>query len=194
MTTTPITRRRLLQTTAAGTTLALAGCLSRPSDDRSDDEDDGTGELGSPTGGAEVVTTSTPYPQFDPWLVHVTVGGTVTWINEDGRHDVTSYHPDTHGPQRIPDEAEPWASDQLSREGDSFERTFDREGVYDYADTRHVCTSHEHVGAVGRVVVGWPDPDDEPALEEPQPALPTQAQNAFETLNEETRPVIEAGP
>lgn len=200
---TTFTRRRVLSTAASGAAVGLVGCLadgtgSETADgddgDRADDGADSAGELGSPVDHAEVIVTSTPFPQFVPRVVHVAVGGTVTWVNENGRHDVTSYHPDTHGPQRIPEDAEPWASDQLRREGDSFERTFDREGVYDYADTRHVCTSHEVAGGIGRVVVGWPDPDDEIGLTPPQPALPGQAQNGIETMNEETIPALEDGP
>ena len=191
---TPLSRRRVLSAAASGAAVGLVGCLGDGASETTDDEAEDAGELGSPVEHVDVIVTSRPYPQFIPQIVHVEVGGTVTWSNEYGRHDVTSYHPDTHGPQRIPDDAEPWASDQLRREGDSFERTFDLEGVYDYADTRHVCTSHEVAGGIGRVVVGWPAPEGEVGLEDPQPALPGQARSGVERMNEETIPVLEAGP
>ncbi|MFP9193117.1 cupredoxin domain-containing protein [Natronosalvus vescus] len=194
----PLSRRRTLALTGTGLASALAGCLGTLESNGNESEPsqsaDGTGELGSPADAVEVRVTSTPYPQFMATIVHVTVGATVTWVNEDGRHDVTSYHPDTHGPQRIPDEAEPWASSQLRLEGHTFERTFDVEGVYDYADTRHVCTSHEVAGGIGRVVVGWPNPETEPGLTDPQPALPTRVQTGIDGFNVETKPVLEAGP
>ncbi|MFP8958955.1 halocyanin [Natrialbaceae archaeon A-CW3] len=196
----PLSRRRTLTLTGAGLATAVSGCLGTLESDRdgtnpdANQPVDGSGELGSPADAVEVRVTSSPYPQFMPTIVHVTVDGTVTWANDDGRHDVTSYHPDTYGPQRIPEDADPWASSQLRLEGDTFERTFDIEGVYDYVDTRHVCTSHEVAGGIGRVVVGWPDPETELGLAAPQPALPTRAQEGLERFNDETIPVLEAGP
>lgn len=187
----PLSRRRFLAGSAglvaAGT---LGGCLgSGPGSS----EDDG----GLPDR-VEVVMTTTPTPMFDPRLAHVAVGGTVVWKLESGSHDTVAYHPDTYGPQRIPDGAEPWASPKLTGVGETFEHTFDRAGVYDYVDTEAVCISHEVAGNVGRVVVGWPDPDDEPAMqplsEEEKADVPSRVQSAFEMFDEETRPVLEAGP
>jgi hypothetical protein len=68
-------------------------------------------------------------------------------------HTTTAYHPanDSH-PLRIPQDAEPWASDYLVNPGDSFEVTLTVEGVYDY-----FCAPHELAGMVGRIIVGQPN-------------------------------------
>ncbi|MCU4753226.1 halocyanin [Halobacteria archaeon AArc-curdl1] len=191
----PLTRRQALALGTGTVATSVVGCLGTIQGDNDSSEDiDGTGELGDPADSVEVRVTSSPYPQFMPRIVHITVGGTVTWYNEDGRHDVTAYHPDTHGPRRIPKSATPWSSQRLRLEGHTFERIFDVEGVYDYADTQHVCTSHEVTGGIGRVVVGWPDPAGETALQDPQPALPSRVQTGLEEFNEETISVLENGP
>ncbi|WP_254767847.1 cupredoxin domain-containing protein [Salinilacihabitans rarus] len=190
---TPTSRRSVLRSSGCAAVVALAGCLGDLAD-RASGEADGTGEMGSPTERITVTATSQPYPEFDPQVVHLAVGGTVEWLVETGRHDVTAYHGDVHGPHRSPAGVEPWGSGRLTGVGSSYEHAFDREGVYDYVDTQQVCTSHEIAGNIGRIVVGWPDPDEEPGMTDPQPELPSQAARAIETFNEETRPVLEAGP
>ncbi|WP_049925038.1 cupredoxin domain-containing protein [Halopiger goleimassiliensis] len=193
---THVSRRTVLQASASAVGLALAGCLE-DAERRLEEwqtDGDGTGELGSPTHRITVTANSQPHPEFEPQVVHVVEGGTVEWLVETGRHDVTGYHEDGHGPHRTPDGVDPWGSERLSGVGSSYERTFDQAGVYDYVDTQQVCTSHEVAGNVGRVVVGWPDPDDEPAMADPQPELPTQVVRAIDLFNEETRPVLEDGP
>ncbi|MFB6295910.1 MAG: plastocyanin/azurin family copper-binding protein [Halobacteriales archaeon] len=131
-----------------------------------------------PSETAEVLlaTESQEY-HFKPHLVWVKPGGTVTWRLESGSHDVVAYHPDNDRPRRIPEEAEPWNSKLLSEEGTTFEYTFETEGVYDY-----YCTPHESLGMVGTVIVGDPDPHDQPALEEPQSSLPEGARAELEDL------------
>ncbi|WP_323849387.1 MULTISPECIES: hypothetical protein [Haloferax] len=76
------------------------------------DEEEGHGEdghghdeaVGSPTDTAEVkmVTTDNGY-HFEPHVVRVNVGGTVTFHNESGTHSTTAYHPDNDQPQLVPD-------------------------------------------------------------------------------------------
>ncbi|CAI48891.1 halocyanin [Natronomonas pharaonis DSM 2160] len=205
MHTTP-TRRTVVRTAAAAAGLAVAGCLDSEPDEAPeeapekapDDRPTNAGELGTPTDEMTVLIHSQPWPEFEPQIIHVTPGTTVEWLVETGRHDVTAYHGDNHPPHRVPEETEPWASDHLPGPGATYERTFDTEGVYDYVDTQEVCISHEIAGNVGRVVVGWPDPDAEPALEPLSEAaradLPSQVVNALEMFNEETRPVLAAGP
>ncbi|QLG50699.1 plastocyanin/azurin family copper-binding protein [Natrinema halophilum] len=126
---------------------------------------------------------------FGPHVVHVEPGGTVTWVLERGSHDTTAYHPETHGDQqRIPDAAEPWGSGPVSEEGDTFEQTFDVEGVYDY-----VCTPHERDGMVGTVLVGWPSPDDQPGLKPPAKDRPDAAIGQLERYNEQVRTTLAEG-
>ncbi|SER66886.1 plastocyanin/azurin family copper-binding protein [Natrinema salaciae] len=196
-------------------TLGIAGCLggdesSEGSDepnesdsDDTDDSDDNEGtddheshdhetehEVGKPVAEIEVeMVTNDDGKHFGPHVVHVESGGTVRWVLKSGSHDTTAYHPETHGDQqRIPDGAEPWASDLLSDEGDTFERTFDVEGVYDYA-----CTPHEGAGMIGTVVVGWPAPDDQPGLAPPADDRPDAAIDQLERYNEQVRTVLEEG-
>ncbi|APW99056.1 halocyanin [Halobiforma lacisalsi AJ5] len=193
-----LTSRRHVLRSSALAIAAFGGCLETAADRFDDDEQapEDAGELGAPAERVTVTINSQPHPEFDPQIVHVVPGGTVEWLVETGRHDVTAYHEDGHGPHRTPNGVETWGSRRLTGVGSSYERTFDQEGVYDYVDTQQVCTSHEIAGNIGRVVVGWPDPDPdaEPAMADPQPGLPSQAARAIELFNEKTRPVLEAGP
>lgn len=139
-------RRQVLTGSSAAIAGVMAGCLSFASDDHvSGDflgDDDASGEPGDPTGFTTVGIHAKPWFQFDPNLVHLRTGGTVKWVVvDDYRHTVASYHPETHRHQRIPDDAEPWHSGLL-RDGSTFEHTFLNEGIYDYVDTRSLCSSH----------------------------------------------------
>ncbi|QCS43427.1 plastocyanin/azurin family copper-binding protein [Natrinema versiforme] len=209
------TRRRLLASGGSGLAVGLAGCLGG-SDDTAEENEDDPGdetpdvgnesddgddthehdhdtdhEIGQPVSEITVeMTTNDAGKHFVPHVVHVEPGGTVEWVLKRGSHDTTAYHPDVYnGQQRIPDEAEPWASDHLSDDGDTFTRTFDIEGVYDY-----VCAPHERDGMVGTVVVGWPDPEGQPGLEPPADDRPDAAVEGLERYNEQVREVLEAGP
>ena len=117
---------------------------------------------------------------FEPHVVWVETGGTVTWTNESGSHTTTAYHPEFDKPSRIPDDAEPWDSGMFSEEGKTFDRTFDIEGVYDY-----FCIPHEYRGMVGSVIVGEPDAEDQPGLADPQENLPEEAREVIAELNEQ---------
>ena len=185
------TRRRVLQLAGGVVATALAGCLeSLEKGGGEPAEPDGTGELGDPSTTVDVSVASVPRIAFEPGIVHVAPGGTVRWVVEGHRHTVTAYHPDTYGPQRIPDGAEPWKSGLL-RGGREFEVSFDEEGVYDYVDTRALCATHETLGGVGRVVVGWPDPDSQPALTHDASELPGRAASLMDGYNEKTRAVLD---
>lgn len=192
--------RRRTVLAAGGTALAtaLAGCTGGDGAPATEAEPTATEAPATGEGGlpmeAEVVMRSMPRIEFDPRIAHVAVGGTVTWRLESGSHDTTAYHPDTKPPCRMPCDAEPWASPSMSQVGDTFEWTFEEHGVYDYLDTKAVCTEHVLIGAVGRVVVGWPDPDDQPGLAPPQEELPGLVRDNFEDYNERTRELLAAGP
>jgi plastocyanin len=190
-----LSRRDTLRASAGIACASLAGCLNgTPFVDGESGEPENAGELGVPTDRFEVTATSRPFPEFDPQVVHLAPGGTIEWVVETGRHDVTAYHREGHPPHRTPDGAGPWGSEMLTGPGSTYRHTFDREGVYDYVDTQQVCVSHEIAGNVGRVVVGWPDPGAEPAMAPPPSDLPQRVRKALEMLNEQTRPVLEAGP
>ncbi|MCU4801514.1 plastocyanin/azurin family copper-binding protein [Halobacteria archaeon HArc-gm2] len=124
--------------------------------------------------------------QFDPPLVWVKTGGTVTWGLESGNHSVTAYHPDNDRPQRIPEDASSFDSDVLAESNPTFEHTFETPGVYDY-----YCEPHRANGMVGTVVVGRPDPDGQSGLADPQDELLDAASESITRLNERTRELLE---
>jgi len=178
----------MLALSAGVTVVALTGCLTET--DGQSGGDKSTGELGSPAAHATVEAMTEPNADFTPNIVHIEPGGTVEWVGLGRQNRAVAYHPETHGPQRIPDDAEPWNSGLL-REGDTFERTFESEGIYDFADPTTFCSTHEAVGAVGRIVVGWPDIDSEPAMEHDPNELPSRAATVMTNCNEECRAVFE---
>lgn len=124
--------------------------------------------------------------RFDPPLVWVKPGGTVTWGLESGNHSATAYHPDTDRPRRVPEDADAFDSDVLAESNPTFEHTFETPGVYDY-----YCEPHRANGMVGTVVVGRPDPDGQPGLAEPQDELLDAASESITRLNERTRELLE---
>lgn len=191
-------RRTMLAATAGAVATPIIGCTSRGAGRGTDG--DGTGDLGDPTAFAEVVLTGRPTygfartyasVSFEPEIVHLVPDGTVRWqIDgpdgiEDHQHSITTYHPDTYGPQRVPDGAEPWESGPLF-EGDVYEHTFELEGIHDYLDDRQLCISHETLGAVGRVVVGWPVLGSEPAYRHNVGRLPGNAETTLAEINRRT--------
>ncbi|AUV84391.1 hypothetical protein C2R22_22885 (plasmid) [Salinigranum rubrum] len=197
-----LTRRRMLQATAGVAAVGLAGCTgaqndgggsttetptdeseSGHSDEESghDDGEDGHDEaVGAPSDTAEVamITEDGGY-HFEPHVVRVNVGGTVTWTNESGSHSTTAYHPDNDQPQLAPDGATAWDSGIVSEQGATFEHTFETEGVYHY-----YCTPHETLGMIGSVIVGEPDPHEQVALEEPPADKPEKVREKLAELNE----------
>jgi plastocyanin len=93
---------------------------------------------------------------FDPAGLRIQPGDTVRWIQVNGYHSVTAYHPANGDRElRIPERAEPWDSGMLLAEypakGSTFEHTFTIPGAYDY-----LCMPHEAAGMVGRIIVGEP--------------------------------------
>jgi plastocyanin len=66
---------------------------------------------------------------FDPVGLRIQPGDTVRWIQVNGYHSVTAYHPANGDHElRIPERAEPWDSGMLLAEypakGSTFEHTF----------------------------------------------------------------------
>lgn len=145
------------------------------------DEEHGHGSVGDPTETAEVAvnTTDDGEAHFNPHVTRVENGGTLTWVLESGAHTATAYHPENDEPQLVPDGADSWASGMLSEEGEQFEHTFETEGVYHY-----YCVPHEGGGMIGSVIVGEPDPHDQPALEEPPEDKPAAVREKIQSLNE----------
>jgi plastocyanin len=190
----------MLQLTGGAAVVGLAGCTGTQNNDggatngtptesghddggtetgHSDDEDDHDEAVGAPSDTAEVrmITEDGGY-HFEPHVVRVNAGGTVTWHNESGSHSTTAYHPDNDQPQLVPDGAAAWDSGILSEQGATFEHTFETEGVYHY-----YCTPHESLGMIGSVIVGEPDPHEQVALEEPPADKPDRVREKLEELN-----------
>ena len=124
---------------------------------------------------------------FDPVGLRIEPGDTVRWIQVNGYHSVTAYHPANGDRElRIPERAKSWDSGVLLAEypakGSTFEHTFTVPGVYDY-----LCIPHEAAGMVGRIVVGEPaaGPGTRPfdyAPDRHWKPVPTPAQQAFPSI------------
>lgn len=137
----------------------------------------------------KLIQTPAGKTYFDPAGVHIAPGDTVRWIQIDGFHSVTAYHPSNDNHElRIPASAKPWDSDILlgtyPEPGATFEHVFTVPGVYDY-----FCKPHEMAGMVGRIVVG--DPGDGPgtkpfgyAPDERWTPVPEVARKAFSSVEE----------
>lgn len=125
------------------------------------------------------MTTTDAGQHFEPHVVWVNPGGTVTWVNASGSHTATAYHPDNDKPLLMPESAESFDSGLLTESDAEFSHTFESEGVY------HVfCAPHESAGMLGSVIVGEPDPHDQPALQEVPESLPETAREKVEHLND----------
>ena len=132
---------------------------------------------------------------FDPIGILIEPGQTVRWVCDANVHTTAAYHPknDDHS-LRIPDAAQPWASDYL-QPGESFEVRLTVEGVYDY-----LCVPHEMAGMVGRIIVGKPGgpgtlPFDYFVGEgRPWTPVPPEAQRAFPGIDEILRKKIVRSP
>jgi len=196
-----LTRRRLLRLSGGVTAVGLAGCTGTQNDgtgaesdhsgvedghdDGGHEEEDGHDDGGhneaisapSDTATVRMITQDGGY-HFDPHVVRVTVGGTVTWHNESGSHSTTAYHPDNDQPRLIPDDAASWDSGLVSTQGATFEHTFETEGVYHY-----YCTPHETPGMIGSIIVGEPDPHEQGALADPPASKPDSVREKLEELN-----------
>lgn len=194
------TRRQLVLAAAATTALGLAGCTGSSgagggedsSDSDGDSQEDHVGHgdsLEGPSASATVtMETADDGTHFEPHVVWVEQGGTVTWELESGSHTTTAYSEAVDRPARIPEEAAGWDSGTLSEAGATFEHTFETAGVYDY-----FCVPHESTGMLGSVIVGEPQPEGQPGLEPPQDDLPGEAKTKIESLNERTVAVLEGG-
>ena len=184
-------------------------------DDRDESDDDAHDHdidhtLGHPEEHIEVRMESTDDAHhFVPHVVHIEPGGTVSWVLESGVHDTVAYHPEnatilpSATDQRIPDGVDPWASDVYNIGGQTFEMTFEEEGIYDYTctisghghrggghhgDHHGGGQTHESTGMVGRVIVGDPplDTDEQPAMRPPSSELPNATRHELEKFNDQT--------
>lgn len=156
-------RRQILKavgfTATAGLT-SLAGCSgSNPNSSGGSNQtttsDEQTTTSGTSKEGTKTVQMASREDgyYFDPIGLFVDVGETVTWEIQSGSHSSTAYKKGNGvaSVTRIPDGAKAWDSGVLSKQGATYEHTFDTPGTYDY-----FCTPHKSMGMVGRIVVGEP--------------------------------------
>ncbi|MFC4542675.1 plastocyanin/azurin family copper-binding protein [Halosolutus amylolyticus] len=205
-------RRRVLGVASGTIVGGLAGCLtdndgpetdtsqdgstdgsSDESDDRSGEEDTQSGEESdhestSASGSEVTMVTNDSGTHFEPHVVRIEPGETVSWVLERGSHTTTAYAPTNDRPRRIPDDADAWDSGTLTEAGATFEHTFETAGVYDY-----FCSPHENGGMLGSVVVGDPHLDDQPGMAAPQSELPDGSHEKIRGLNEQVRNGGESG-
>ena len=209
-----LTRRQLLEGTAGLSVAGLAGCVGAPNssgqqttrathtvDEQSGGDDQpGHGEeahghdlVSEPQASREVVLNtarvegSTEY-HFDPHVTWVEVGGTVTWHLESGTHTATAYHPGNDQPRLVPEGTDAWDSGIMSEEGETFEHTFETEGVYHY-----LCTPHESFGMLATVIVGKPHLEDQRALQMMPDNKPEEVHGKLDELNTMVREVMGEG-
>jgi plastocyanin len=134
--------------------VALAGLLAACGGD-----DDGGGDANAPPSPTATATAGTPAEPvvdmtdalaFEPKEITVKVGDRVQWRNVGQiAHTVTTTPSKVANPDRVsvPRGAKPWDSGLIGDE-ETFSRTFDEPGAYEY-----LCIPHEGAGMVGTVVV-----------------------------------------
>lgn len=157
------TRRATLAAVGAAIPVGSTGCLGPDGAVGSESSEEAVGsDSGGPT---QPIATAVDEPRatatilmtdgrrFDPQLAWVAVGGRVTWRNDDMDHD----HDVATIRGRTPENAIGWSTGTLKPD-ERYVRTMTEPGVYDYVSTPHATRM------VGRLVVGRPDPADEPAL------------------------------
>lgn len=115
---------------------------------------------------------------FDPKGILIEAGTTVRFENVSGSHATTAYHPENDDkPLRIPEAATAWDSGIYTDSGETYEHTFDEEGVYDY-----YCPPHEMLGMVGRIIVGEPRDGPGTMPVEDLPPAATESIPSIDTL------------
>ncbi|MFC7041540.1 cupredoxin domain-containing protein [Halonotius sp. GCM10025705] len=196
-----LTRRRLLEGTTGVAIAGLAGCAGAPdaSDQQQAEGDDQPGhgeeehghdQASEPTPSAEVAVNtarsegSTEF-HFAPHVTWIEAGGTVTWRLESGTHTATAYHPGNDQPRLVPEGTDAWDTGTMSEQGETFEHTFDTEGVYHY-----LCEPHEQFGMLATVVVGEPHLEDQRALQTLPEDKPEEVHGKLEELNTMVREMV----
>lgn len=148
-------RRGIRATVLSMTFMALAGCTSAnsaPADSAANAPvgTDGVRSHRAASALNAATVEMTDGLRFAPQTVRIQAGETVTWRNTSELvHTVTADEELASDPSnvRLPAGAEPFDSGDISP-GESFSRTFDVPGTYEY-----FCIPHEMQGMVGTVIV-----------------------------------------
>lgn len=131
-------RRATLAVLGAGVVGGLAGCLSEPS-----------------FPDADVIVGPDSRNRFEPGVLTVAVGATVTWGFANAGHNVCC-RPNHNDGVRLPDDAEGFASyapdeppdSSFVPRGETYDHTFEVPGQYDY-----VCLPHDDLDMTGTIGV-----------------------------------------
>ena len=87
--------------------------------------------------------------QFSPRDLTIQPGDTVTWVNQAAEeHNVVTY------PDGFPEGAQGFASEIMTKTGETWSHTFTVEGTYEYH-----CIPHLFLGMHGSVIVGKRTPE-----------------------------------
>lgn len=211
MNTQKLSRRRFIVSGGSALLVGVAGCSSQQTDPSSTDTTTPTSppETTDQSELATTTSTATTTPNeaegagseqtviqmitdnkgsyFDPKGLLIEPGTTVRFVNASGSHSTTAYHSDNDDmPLRIPEDATAWDSGIYTNAEETFEHTFDVEGVYDY-----YCTPHEMLGMVGRIVVGTPQ--DGPGTTPPEDLLPA-AKESLPSIDTILEKQVVSGP
>lgn len=211
MNTQKLSRRRFIVSGGSALLVGVAGCSSQQTDPSSTDTATPTSppkttDQSEPATSTSTATTTPNEAEgagseqtvvqmitdnkgsyFDPKGLLIEPGTTVRFVNASGSHSTTAYHPDNDDmPLRIPEDATAWDSGIYTNAEETFEHTFDVEGVYDY-----YCTPHEMLGMVGRIVVGTPQ--DGPGTMPPED-LPPAAKESLPSIDTILEKQVVSGP
>lgn len=177
MTTSDVTRRRVLMIVASAGTVTVAGCVTSGQEPESGD-DESTTDIS--------LVTDNQGAYFDPKGLLIDSGTTIRFVPESGSHTATAYHPSNDRPQRIPDGGDAWDTGVLTEGDTPVSVTLTEPGVYDF-----FCIPHESMGQVGRIVVD--EPKDGPATTSPE-ELPPAAQEEIPSIEQIMDDGSVAGP
>lgn len=183
----------MLASITSATVAGLAGCAADSGSDHSSDghnehetesnESNHSHGVTVPDGPSESATvimkTKDGKSHFEPHVVWVRSGGTVTFETESGTHTATAYHPQNDSPRRVPENATAWDSGTVTADDEPYEQTFEVTGIHDF-----YCKPHQAHGMLGTVIVGEPENSDQAGLAKPQGDLPDEARSKIEALNE----------
>ncbi|WP_138005426.1 hypothetical protein [Halalkalirubrum salinum] len=167
--------RRTVLVSAVGI-CGFSGCLAGAEratvgDGASKDETTATEAIADSPVASATVSITTEDDLFDPPLVHLMRGGTITWTNDsEPDRDLKTIS------GRIPTDGDTWS--ETIPAGGSIELTVKREGVYD-------CST-ESQSTVGRIVVGEPHVESEPAMNDDGENLAPPAAAALAELYHHT--------
>lgn len=178
-------RRKVLAGTGSLIVAGLAGCSGDGGggNGNGDDNGDEAEPTPTPTQDAEVVNVFAT--EFQPSIVQIEAGSTVSWRHRGGSHTILFYHPDNDRQRRVPEGVEA-ISGAVNPSDAFFEYTFETPGVYDY----YSQDKEESDQMIGSVIVGEPTDPEQPGLSEPSEEFGPFASQQVEQLNTEVKNML----